>query len=423
MKKIKMLVLGLCTVCASAIWAKDVVCQATGRGSTARAAVEDALVSAVQQQYGVQLTTAERSSLSSQSVSTSAGANGSLIEAQTVTVDDAVGRVSALSAKGRISRYVILSQTREGTGWTADVEVHFEQYVIGRNPNALRRMVVTTFNMRSRAFGYYGQPVDAIEWNVALANALNVRLTQTRKFTMLDRAFDQEVNAELSRLGAANASPADAIRLNQKLATDYLVVGEVTFNDVQPPAVNPLTGQAMPRASALFAEINFRVLLAPTGQLKWSDTVRLDAAQFAAADARSFISASAEAAAALICDNMMANILPFEVAAFTAGQVVIGEGGKQLRVGERFTVCALGEAVKDTRTGEVIDRIEVPVATVEVTSVGAKLSYARVVEGDAAQIVRGARLRRVVVAPSAPPPPPMSTTVAPAPNGGVVTPF
>lgn len=423
MKSFKIIAFGICALLAASILAKDEVCLVTGRGTTPQLAVGDALVSAVQQQFGVQLTSSESTSLASGFNATSVSTDGGMTEVQNVTVDDKMGRAASISAKGRVSSYVIQSVTREGSHWVAEVEAHFERYVVGRDPNALRRMVVTVFNMRSRTFGYYGNPVDAVEWNVALSEALNVRLTQTRKFTMLDRAFDREVNAELSRLGSANASPADTVRLNQKLATDYLVVGEVTFNDVLPPPVNPLTGQAMPRASALFAEINFRVLLAPTGQLKWTNTVRLDEAQFAVSDARSFISASAETAAAMICDNIMANILPFEVAAFTAGQVVIGEGGKQLRVGERFTVCALGEAVKDTRTGEVIDRIEVPVATVEVTAVGAKLSYARVVEGDASRILRGSRLRRVAVTPSAPTPPRMTTTVAPTPNGGVVTPF
>ena len=328
-------------------------------------------------------------------------------------------------AKGKILGYDVLSDTFDPVAkkYRVELSVRFPgRYVVGRDPNDLRRMAVANFGVRGQTFKWYGQPVDTVEWSAALGNQLNVVLTQTRKFTMLDRAFDREVNSELARLGAANASPGDAIRLNQKLGTDYLVVGEISFSDVVSPGVNPITGQALPQQPAMFAEVNYRVLLAPTGQLKWADTVRLDASQFAASDVRSFISMTAEAAASAVCDGLMADILPFEVAAIKSGFLVIGEGGKQLSVGERFTVCALGDEVKDTRTGEVIDVMEIPVATAEISSVQSKLSYAKVIEGDLSQIKVGARLRRIP-APAPVQQIPITTTIQSNGSGGVVTPF
>jgi len=107
----------------------------------------------------------------------------------------------------------------------------------------------------------------------------------------------------------------------------------------------------------------------------------------------------------------------------TAGQVVIGEGGKQLAAGDRFTVCALGEPVKDTRTGEIIDEVEIPVATVEVTAVMPKLSYAKIIEGDATKVTVGSRLRRVKMPDAPQPQAPITTTIQSTGGGGVVTPF
>lgn len=402
----------------------DDVLRATGVATGYRAAVNEALASALEQHDGITIDSSERQVMTHADSATSTRENGVLDDRAKLEMNDSINKEMQKWAKGRISGYTVVSDCIENGKYRVEVDVRFPgRYIVGRDPNALRRMVVRPFNVRRQAFGWNGAGIDSIEWSTALANALNVRLTQTRKFTMLDRAFDQEVNSELARLGAANAAPQDVIRLNQKLGTDYLVVGEVVFNDVQPPAVNPLTGQVMPRASALFAEISYRVILAPTGQLKWTDTVRLDAADLAAPDARTFISMSTESAAAQICDGLMADILPFEVASITAGQLVIGEGGKQLRIGERFTVCALGDEVKDTRTGEVIDVVEVPVATAEITSVSSKLSYARVIEGDAAQVRVGARLRRIPVPKAAPPPPPITTTIKGNGGSGVVVPF
>lgn len=154
--------------------------------------------------------------------------------------------------------------------------------------------------------------------------------------------------------------------------------------------------------------------------------VRIDAGAFAAADLPSFLSATAEAAACAISDGMMSNILPFEIVGKTAsGQLIVGEGGKSLKAGEFFTVFALGEEVKDTRTGEVLDAIEDAVGTVQIVRVTEKMSYAQVVEGDAAKMVVGSRLRRVPPTASGAPavPPPPATPVKVSTSGGVVVPF
>ena len=298
---------------------------------------------------------------------------------------------------------------------------------VNSNSVKTRRMAVVTFRPAQPTFSWYGQPGKTLDWASALADKLNVRLGQTRKFTMLDRKFDAEVQAELARLSDKNAAPADVVRMGQKLGTDYLVVGDVQVNDLQMPAVNPFTNRAMPRPSALFAEVTYRVLLAPTGQLKWTDTVKLDAASFAAGDLASFLSQTSEAAASSIVDGMMANILPFEIVGRTqSGQLVVGEGGQSLRVGEFLTVFALGEEVKDSRTGEVLDRVEDAVGTVQVVRVTDKVSYVQAVEGDAAKMVPGSRLRRVSpVATGAPvqAPPVPNTPVKVTPAGGVVVPF
>ena len=120
----------------------------------------------------------------------------------------------------------------------------------------------------------------------------------------------------------------------------------------------------------------------------------------------------------------MNDILPFEVTAIKSGMLVIGEGGRQLSVGERFTVCALGDEVTDSRTGEVIDVMEIPVATAEIVSVQTKLSYARVIEGDASQVTVGARLRRIPVPAAGPAADiPVTTTIKSNGQGGVVVPF
>lgn len=410
---------------AMVVRAADREVESSGMGSTYRAAVNEALISALEKTSGITLSSSEKASISSSetSVSSTSGDN------DRTTVNDSITKNLQKWAEGKISGYEVLSeQFDQATGkYSVQLSVKIPgPYVVGLDPGNRRRMAVVPFRpVTGDSISWFGQAESSAGWTATIADKLNERLTQTRKFTMVDRKFDAEVNAELARLSAPNASKADAVRLNQKLGTDYLVVGDVRFFPVAAPGVNPLTGQALPMTSQKFAEVSYRVLLAPTGQLKWSDTVVIDALNYPAADIGSFVTATAEGAASAIADAMMANILPFEIVGTSAaGSIIIGEGGKSIAEGERFTVFALGEVMTDSRTGEELDQLEEPVGTVEVYRVTEKMSYARAIEGDAKLMVKGCRLRRPKVI--APPPQAQeapATTIRGNGTGGVVTPF
>lgn len=427
MRKLHVLLAAVAVVLGGVAQTGEEVVRATGVAAGYRAAVNEALVSALEQHGGITLDASERQLMTHADSATSTRVNGVLDDRAKLEMNDSIAKDMQKWAKGKITGYTVLSDRIENGKYRVEVEVRFPgAYVVGLDPANRRRMAVATFRPVRSNYSWHGQAGGTVDWAMALADKLNVCLTQTRKFTMLDRKFDAEVNSELDRLSGGNASPADAARLNQKLGTDYLVVGEIAFNDVVAPAVNPYTGRVMAPPSQLFAEITYRVLLAPTGQLKWTDVVRIDAASFAAGDLATFVSATTEAAACSISDGMMSNILPFEIVGRTgSGQLVIGEGGKSLKAGECLTVFALGEEVKDSRTGEVIDVLEDAVGTVQIVRVTEKLSYAQVVEGDAAKMVAGSRVRRVPLAvptsssvPSAP-----KTSVKTTASGGVVVPF
>lgn len=425
-RRLQMFLAAAVAALALAASAGEKAVRATGVAANYRAAVNEALAGALEQEFGVTVSASERQTMTHADSATSTRANGALDDRAKLEMNDAITKDMQKWAKGKISGYTVLNDRIENGKYRVEVEVRFPgAYAVGLDPANRRRMAVATFRSARAAYSWYGQAGAAADWARMLADKLNVCLTQTRKFTMLDRAHDAEVDAELARLSGANAAAADAARLGQKLGTDYLVVGEIAFNDVAAPAVNPYTGRALPQAGGPFAEITYRVLLAPTGQLKWADSVKIDAGAFAAADLAAFVSATTEAAACAISDGMMSNILPFEVVGRTAsGQLVVGEGGKSLKAGEFLTVFALGEEVKDTRTGEVLDAVEEVVGTVQIVRVLAKTSLAQVVEGDAAKMVVGSRLRRVpLVVPSDVPAPTMTTPVKKTASGGVVVPF
>jgi len=184
------------------------------------------------------------------------------------------------------------------------------------------RLVVATFRSSTGdTIRWCGQAESSAMWLSLLSDKLTERFTQMRKFTMIDRKFDAEIQNEIARLSDKNASKGDVVRLCRRIGTDYMVVGDVRFFTVQPAPVNPLTNQTLPVAPQRFAEIGYRVILAPTGEIEWAATVILSASEFPAADIGTFASCSADGAATRIVTEVMANLFAGESAAATAPAV------------------------------------------------------------------------------------------------------
>lgn len=422
MKKLLMFLVVIAVTFAAI--ASEKVVEATGMGKTYRAAVNEALITALEKAEGITISSAECTDIASSEESLSI--NG--IDLNRSQIDDSIKKAMQKWASGKINGYDVLMENYDPSTKKYKVILSVRMpgaYKVGLDPANRRRMAVAPLRvMTGDSVSWYGQAESSKRWVSMLADRINERLTQTRKFTMVDRKFDDEINSELARISQKNAAKADVMRFNQKLATDYLVVGTVSFSPVIAPPVNPITGRVMPVQSQRFAEISYRVLLAPTGQLKWADTVTIDALEISAADLASFMSDSVNVASIKIVDEIMASILPFEVVGMTqSGTVVIGEGGKSLAKGERFTVFKLGEMMVDSRTGEQLEELREPVATVEIINVTPKMSYARVIEGDVKSITKGCILTRVELIPSASQTEPINTTVKPTASGGVVVPF
>lgn len=410
--------------------AADETVTVQGTGLTRDNAIQSALKTAVDQKYGMQMTNRELSHISTSESSVNADGKNS----STFSIADSHKIDVATVSKGRIKSYRIISVEKEqgGSGFVATLEIVFPgKYIVGRVPDKLRRMTLARFRLNASSFSVFGAQIDGSAWEVALNDSLNTYITQSRKFTMLDRDFSQEANAELARLNDVNASPNDAIRLGQKLATDYLIVGAITFNNIPPVKRNPFTGKVVAPGPSVFATIHYRVILAPTGQLKWSDSVQVDARDFIASLSNGSIQDSAEYAAELIGGSIISSILPYEIVGVNPDNtIIIGEGGKTFRQGDLFSVYNLGEDVTDSRTGEVIDAAEIRVGMVRIIRTTEKLSYAVVVEGKLENMQKGSRLRRDEAVYNAVTPnkqqnniPAPAGTVQTNDNGGVVVPF
>lgn len=380
--------------------ANDEVREVSGFGVTRNEAVVNALLEALQQTQGANLQGTEtlRSQLSELSVST----NDESVDIQSMSAQQQ-GLVQKTTG-GRIKSYSILNlrPASAGSGWEALLEVVIPVYETpGFSPHSLRKIAVMPARTRfvdtlliNRRFS--GDEV-ARQYGHKLVN----QLTQSRRFSVMDRDYMDEYLKERNLLLSDNASQDELMKVGQALGVDYLLLGTITeFKAETTTTYSSTLGQGIPRSRIQF-NADFRIMVMATRQVKWADTVKisLDQKQIAAFvknnDDQGLLDTVLEQAAEEVVHSSLDNIYPVKVLKVAGKQAIyLNQGGKMTQVGERFDIYTPGETIPDPDTGLPIHIDGEKTATVEVTRVQAKYSLAKLINGDIGEVQAGAILRR-----------------------------
>jgi curli biogenesis system outer membrane secretion channel CsgG len=226
-------------------------------------------------------------------------------------------------------------------------------------------------------------------------------LVKSGKFTVVDRerlaALMQEKNLSLS----GDVSAATAVQAGKLLGVEYMLVGDVTEFGEQENKAQVGWGIGVDvRKKKFTAALDVRLLNVTTGEIMWAETgrrVESNSKVYVAGigggvdDDRMF-----DKVLRPIVEELSGKLLlvPMETSKSVVGRVAgkiakvdgdtiyINLGSEQgVAVGDTFGVFAMGEAIKDPDTGEVLGADETKVGTLKVAAVkGAKYSACSVVD-------------------------------------------
>ena len=394
-KAVVLCVLVLCAAAFAQLQQSNGIKTVHGKGRNAdyRTAVYEALVQAASQVQGVSLQDSRDAFMdsSTQLRKTKSG------EADVSEIRESLKQSVSAKTKGRVLSYEITEERfdKEMNLWYIELDAKVPgQYVVGLHPDNRRRLIVMPFRSLTRTASIYGQDIGIDSSCEEFARRLNEDLTQTRRFTMLDRDFNAETQAELSRLNLENASAGDFGRFQQLLVTDYMVIGTVRLYGSPAVVQNQYTGTTTAQDGP-FVEISYKVILVPTSQLKWAGTVSIPYSAAGGATADAALAGAYMAASRRVCHEIIDNIYPPRITAKTTFELVLNQGGKSFAPGQVLDVFRQGEAITDVSSGETLGAPEEQIARIRITRVTPKMSYAVVVEGTPIeQIEIGAVVRR-----------------------------
>lgn len=392
-----------------------------GSGSTRAAAVKNALIEAVKQTKGVKISSKRDYYKGIRQTAISIDGDST----HAVSISERSRKLITEATRGFIRNYSIVDSYQDGGEWVVKIQIAMKRYrTPGFNPNKRRKIAVIPFEYK-RSYSIFGRSESGSAISSRFTQSLVSKITQSRKFTVLDRENSKYYNQEKNFILSGNSDKKEFMKLGRRLGVDYLLVGKIL--DFTVKSVTDSNNIGLPESSdrVCSVTISYRILAMATQQIKWSETISKN---FSLSDSTN----SAEAMVANISDkisdvvlaHILNNIYPLRVVAVTPRSIVLNQGGNGIHEGDIYKAYRRGKRLVDPYTKEYLGYEEIGSGEVEITKVTPKISYARLIRG----IVRkGMILRKDREKDGASSKPERDgeavTDVKIKENGGVVLPF
>ncbi len=332
---------------------EQVTVQTEGSGSSLSTATASALSSAVSQVNGAALASTALTTEMTTTLDTDASSQFASASASVEAI--------ALQTKGLVQNYRVISKAENSGTWTVSVEATIAKYARSAQTDRLR-MTVLPFRTHGTSNGNVSDRV---------VSDLTAHLTSSRKFAMLDRSFEQERQSEMGLLSSGDASMEEMAKLGNRLGTDYMIVGVIEDAGTKTHTTE-LAGRTL-SSSTTRLSISYRVIDAPTGQIKMADS-------WSGSMPGGSIDGLTTKAADTISRQIVDAIAPIKVESVLGNELFLGQGGKSIKVGQKYRLLLAGEAIIDSYTKESLGRQEVEVGVIEVTEVQSKIAKAKVLK-------------------------------------------
>ncbi|OWT77337.1 MULTISPECIES: hypothetical protein [unclassified Achromobacter] len=338
---------------------------ADGQGMSRDDAIQNALVNAAGQAFGVRLS----AQFGTQTIAADGSVDNQDHSAVMNVLNKNIQQVLNAPQNAPILGYDVNNAAENpGHGWEASVTLRYAKYErLGSDSN--RRSVVVVSSSR--------------QFRQQLIQGISQSLVGTRRFDVLNRENDQLFQNEKDFiLGDAAANPEIA-RLSQASGADYLVVAQlqnlgVSNNQRETIA---MTGEVLVN-SAASGTLQLQVIEFASRKVKWVGSQRFGG-NYAGAT-----SVGAGALAGLISgasDKLVARMIdaiyPMQVIKVMGDTAIVNRGEGGISAGETFAVFQVGEELRDPQSGESLGPIETEVGLGRVTEVKPKFSFLKMASG------------------------------------------
>ena len=394
MKKSLIILLMMTTSFTAISATNDVTRNAHGYGSTYQEALSAALLEAVRQVRGLEVGTEKilRSSISSTVGDNSISIKGN----ESVAVD------IYTKSQGWVKTYEVIDIVKpqsENDQWEVHARVTIPVYKEAITNDSRKTIAVLPFDVAFSDVMSKNTRLTVENISERVSEGIISELTQSRKFSVVNRSYEKQFNDERALLKSSQVSPAEAGRLGRKLGADFIIVGKIHSMDInkEEKSFYGTTNTSYDGTINLF----FSVIEAPTEKVMWADTLEYT---YQGKEEEKLLTELLSGLSSEVTSNIMDVIYPIKVLELQSPEeILLNQGGKRLSEGQLMDIFTPGRTIVDPDTNMPIKIDGRKVAQIQITSVLPKYSIAKLVSGTYEKIKINA-ITRHSIADTTPPP-------------------
>jgi TolB-like protein len=272
--------------------------------------------------------------------------------------------------KGGIKSYKIIKKKINAKNGWHQIKISAEVAFFNLPKEAMRvRMAVFPFKL-------YEIEGDQERFQRLLDQNINDYFVQTKKFTMLDRSFIEEVAKEQKIILDGKAPAIEMAKIGNEITADFILVGSVENFNINEKVTKILSSDQEIIRNEASIYMSYRLLDVATKQINYSNTIKykIQVSESSEKPDTEIISKTSK----ILGEEILFSIYPVLVEKVVNGEIYLGQGGNQFTKGEKYEIFQKGEKIIDSYTNEVIGSVETSIGLIEIVSVSTGYSKAKI---------------------------------------------
>jgi curli biogenesis system outer membrane secretion channel CsgG len=356
-------------------------------GVTPGAAVNDALKLAIQQVNGA-VVDASSANLNVMAKATATldveSKDGNDSAKATATMQgNAFAEQIVSASNGVVSNFKVISSAapaKDGGMYTVQISAKIAKFKAPADAGKIK-IVVTSLRSSRPTFNIGGKEVPAAEVLDPVRQLIIDSLSQSGRYTVLDRQFDSEIQGELSMISSGQTSTADLAKLGQALSADIVWVGVVNNLAYERSARKLVSADRELVSFGGSWAISQRLVNLTTRQIMLSNTLTGEFPRVAPTTMGAGINEvntlkDIQANIARKATNaIMMKTFPISILEIDGSTVALSQGEGSVKEGQQFKIFSMGKEMKDPQTGQSLGNMESECCVVTINRVTPKMSY------------------------------------------------
>lgn len=270
--------------------------------------------------------------------------------------------------------------------WKVRIEAKVAKYV-APDEKGRPKLAIVMPRLKSKSFAVGDNRIPADDVADEIRTRLSDALTQTKRFIILDREFDDVLGDEVAFIESGSARNQELARIGQQMATDLLLVASVNRFEYSRSSRNLRMSDRQLISYAGGGEVSLKLINATTGEIVMSESFahELPATKPTTMprviDGKALAGQLMDAISGDMAVAVVNDIFPVSVVALTGRSVALSQGGQSVSVGNRYQAVLLGQDLVDPQTGKNLGKMESTCCIIRIDRVAEQTSYGTI-EGD-----------------------------------------